>query len=449
MSALTTYRSGAQILPGYQLMRVLGRGGFGEVWRASAPGGAAKAIKLVPHAGDPDGPTAREVEGHRRVRGIRHPSLLPIERIEFVGDTLVVVMELADRNLADLYDERVQTSGAGIPRAELLDRMAEIAGALDTLHQGHGLVHLDVKPENIFLVGGHAKLADFGLVRSCGHVDELAITPAYAAPELFDGAVNLNADQYALATTYQEMLTGKRPYQGTDARAIMVQQLRSAPDVSPLPKSDRDTVRRALHADPDQRFPDCAAFLAALRSAGGFQAAPARMRTPGKTAALPREDHTTALGATKSDTVRLLAGKVLAAASGAQSGTVAAEFVAFLPQDIFACKLRGFIDDMQAETVAASLERTVLRLRPPGWLGGRRAVFVQVETSVRNPHSGYRVVSLSAWSADRKLDPGEWRRRAGLLVRYLKAHLMSVDREPLGNLSSLAVRAAVLHGNDS
>jgi hypothetical protein len=104
------------------------------------------------------------------------------------------------------------------------------------------------------------------------------------------------------------------------------------------------------------------------------------------------------------------------------------------------------VDGMSAETVAASMEKTVLRLRPPGWLGGRRAVFVQIETCVRNPHSGYRVVSLSAWSADRKIDPADWSRRSALLVRYLKAHLMAVDREPMGSLSSSAVRDAVLNG---
>src|SRR5690606_31217011 len=107
-----------------------------------------------------------------------------------------------------------QQGQPGIPRAELLELLRDAADALDFL-SASGLQHLDVKPENLLMVGGRVKVADFGLVqdiqdRTCSMM--AGMTPVYAPPEIFDGRPNARSDQYSLAIVYQEMLTGALPF---------------------------------------------------------------------------------------------------------------------------------------------------------------------------------------------------------------------------------------------
>src|SRR5262245_50749357 len=198
----------AEPIPGYRLLERLGRGGFGEVWKCEAPGGLFKAIKFVYGnlEGREDDRAKAEAEWRavERVKAIRHPFLLSMDRVELVGSELVIVSELADRNLHDLLRECRKGGKAGIPRAELIGYLREAAEVLDLLNIRHGLQHLDVKPHNLFLVSDHVKVADFGLVNSlgggeCGKVDLGAITPLYASPEVFEGSISRHSDQYSLA----------------------------------------------------------------------------------------------------------------------------------------------------------------------------------------------------------------------------------------------------------
>jgi len=151
-------------IPGYTLRERIGAGGYGEVWAAEAPGGLVKAIKFVYGQMD-EARAAREFKSLSLIKGVRHPFLLSLERIEVIDGQLLIVSELADGSLKDVFERYVKDGCAGIPRDELLDHLRDAADALDYMNSQHSLQHLDVKPENLLLVGGRIKVADFGLVK--------------------------------------------------------------------------------------------------------------------------------------------------------------------------------------------------------------------------------------------------------------------------------------------
>lgn len=260
-------RAGYEPIPGYVLEEVIGRGGFGEVWRASAPGGLKKAVKFVFGAQD-QSRAARELRSLERIRGVQHPFLLTLERFEAIDDQLVIVTELADCSLEDVQKKFQDNGSCGIPRDVLLSYLQDAADALDYLHESYQLQHLDIKPGNLLLVGGHVKVADFGLLKDLRDVEVSVVgglTPLYAPPELFDGQPNMNSDQYSLAVMYQELLTGSRPFNGRTIAQLATQHVHSAPNIDPLPPADRPVVARALEKNPERRFPNCKAFVEGLR----------------------------------------------------------------------------------------------------------------------------------------------------------------------------------------
>lgn len=267
-------------LPGYRLLEPIGTGGFGEVWKCVAPGGIYKAIKFVyGNLNALDGDDARavqEMKALERVKQVRHPFVCQIDRIEDVGGELVIVMELADRNLHECLVEYQQAGHPGVPRDILLGYLDDAAVGLDHLIEKHNLQHLDVKPRNLFTVADRAKVADFGLVKQLERSSSSGlmggVTPIYAAPETFQNKISKHSDQYSLAVVYVELLTGKRPFSGRNIRQLALQHMSEPPDLSMLPEADRPVVERALAKDPDERWPSCTAFIRALgpvRDPGG------------------------------------------------------------------------------------------------------------------------------------------------------------------------------------
>src|SRR5438105_2749744 len=242
----------AEPIPGYRLIGRLGGGGFGEVWKAEAPGGLHKAIKFVfgdLSAGQDGQRAEQELKALSRVKTVRHPYILSLERYDIIDGQLLIIMELADRNLWDRYKECRNQGLIGIPRDELLGYMREAGEALDLMNNQYQLQHLDIKPQNLFLIHQHMKVADFGLVKDLeGSQASVTggITPVYAAPETFDGRVSRFSDQYSFAIVYQEMLTGVRPFSGNNVRQLIMQHLSAAPNLSPLPEGDRAAIGRAL-----------------------------------------------------------------------------------------------------------------------------------------------------------------------------------------------------------
>src|SRR5260370_26874775 len=111
---------------------------------------------------------------------------------------------IGGQDLADRFKECRSQGLPGIPRAELLNYVAEAAEVLDLMNSQYQLQHLDIKPQNLFLVHQHIKVADFGLVKDTTDGKSLmtitgGVTPVYAAPETFDGQFSRESDQYSLA----------------------------------------------------------------------------------------------------------------------------------------------------------------------------------------------------------------------------------------------------------
>ena len=265
---------GQEPIPGYRLVEPLGEGGFGVVWKCQVTGGFHKAIKFV-HGDMEEGSNAatrQELHALECIKAIRHPFLLTMERVEVGEGRLMIVTELADQNLAELLRSYQQRGLPGIPRDELLELMLEAAEALDVLNLQFGLQHLDVKPHNLLVLGRHVKVADFGLVNrlessfhgGASGGESPGVTPLYASPEVLQGKVRAQSDQYSLAIVYQELLTGVLPFHGTNARHLILQHLQAQPDLTPLPEADRPQVARALAKDPSRRFTTCVDFIQAL-----------------------------------------------------------------------------------------------------------------------------------------------------------------------------------------
>jgi serine/threonine protein kinase len=274
------------------MLAPLGRGGFGEVWKCQAPGGIPKAIKFV--ADDSDslegsgGAFRQELESLEHIKSIRHPFMISMERVDVCDGELLIVMELADCSVNDVYVKYREAGKPGIPRDELLSYLREAAEVLDFMNRQHGLQHLDIKPHNLFLVSQHVKVADFGLVKSRaqrkkdpGPLMLSGVTPLYAAPEVYNGQFSDHSDQYSLAVTFQELLTGTLPFQGKNARQLMMRHLIGTPDLEALNPTDRAIVARALAKDPEQRFRSCSDFVNSL--------AVGRMVTPPVSAAADDE----------------------------------------------------------------------------------------------------------------------------------------------------------------
>lgn len=264
----------AEPIPGYRLIERLGGGGFGEVWKCEAPGQLLKAIKFVfgnledISAVEDSIKAEQELRSIDRIKKIRHPFILSIERCEIINGQLMIVTELADCNLYERFREYRGKGSMGIPREELLGYMEETAEALDIMTTEHDLLHLDIKPQNLFLMYNHIKIGDFGLVKDLEGMHAKVtggVTPVYAAPETFEGYVSRYSDQYSLAIVFQELLTGIRPFSGTSAKQLMLQHIQAPPMLDPLPPVDRPIIAKALAKKPSERWENCTAMVHALK----------------------------------------------------------------------------------------------------------------------------------------------------------------------------------------
>jgi hypothetical protein len=266
---------GFEPLPGYHLVERLGRGSFGEVWKAGSPGGGQVALKFIPldsHAG------AVERRALEFITGVRHPNLLALFGSWQIESFLMIGMELADRTLMSRYEAARAGGLPGIPFDELVEYLEGAARGLDYLNSRrhpHPLVpdrlvsfqHRDVKPTNLFLLGDGVKVGDWGLLRMLE--DALAdhsgpMTPRYAAPEFFRGQTSERSDQYSLAVTAYFLRTGHVPF----ADDAPWDRCLAPPDLHRLEDArERRALERALASNPQDRWPSCRDLVGALRSA--------------------------------------------------------------------------------------------------------------------------------------------------------------------------------------
>ena len=256
------------VVGGYVFRKRIGSGGSGEVWQATAPDGRDKAVKIIFGCLDERPGGMQELAAAQsRARSPRHEFLLALESIELIDGRVIIVTDLADGSLKDRFEECQADGLVGVPRDELMQYLFETAEALDYLERDHGLQHLDVKPENLLLLGGHIRVADFGLVKDMTEGTSSLInglTPKYAGPEVFDGKPSRRSDQYSLAIVFQELATGTSPFTGRTAAQLASQHLHSLPDLTPLSPLERFAVGKALSKDPALRFGSCREFVERL-----------------------------------------------------------------------------------------------------------------------------------------------------------------------------------------
>ncbi|MDF2745562.1 MAG: hypothetical protein K0S88_6942, partial [Actinomycetia bacterium] len=203
----------------------------------------------------------------RTAARLSHPNVVAVyDSGEERGLPWIVMEHVSGRTLRDLLDSQRRLSPE--TTAELL---GPVADALDHAHHA-GVVHLDVKPENLLLTSETVKVADFGLVRAAaqrGHGQALAATVHYCAPEVLRGGmVDGRADVYALGVVAWECVTGRPPFEG-DPRQVVQQHLggRVPPPSQVAGGIDAPfdaAVVRATDPDPARRFLRASDFAAAI-----------------------------------------------------------------------------------------------------------------------------------------------------------------------------------------
>src|SRR5437867_5992499 len=265
----------AKLQAQYRVVRLLGGGGMGAVYLARDLAlDREVAIKVVKTDS-----SAREV--HDRLRReartaakLSHPNIVPLHAFgEVEGMPYFVMGYVRGESLA----ARLRRDGK-LPEEETRRIVADLAEALDHAHR-QGLVHRDVKPDNVLLddESGRPLLTDFGVAKAVGRSETLTAvgsvvgTPSYMSPEQAAGRADIDgrSDVYSLGVMAYAMLTGRLPFEGKTAADVLTKHLTQEPpplrSLAPaLPDSTVLAVERCLAKDPARRWPDARSLKLAL-----------------------------------------------------------------------------------------------------------------------------------------------------------------------------------------
>lgn len=260
---------------GYRLLREVGRGASGAVFEATGPDGATVALKLlVPPPLLPEG--EREVLARRFLREARalaavdHPNVVRVLDAGEAEDTFYLALEFVDGpNLRQLLARRGPLAAEEVAAIAL-----QLGAALDAVHRA-GIVHRDVKPENLVLLpDGRVKLTDFGVAWMASEATltrsgAVLGSPAYMSPEQILGRpVDARSDVFSAAATLYQLLTGRLPFEGSSLleMAHRVAYEPPAPLPPEVPPALSRALLRGLEKSPGARYATGGALAEAIRA---------------------------------------------------------------------------------------------------------------------------------------------------------------------------------------
>ena len=257
----------------YRLQRLIGRGGFGEVWEAIDPELNRPVAVKIPRD-DRSFDPAKSLNEARKVALLKHPGIVPVHDVGHLADGCYIVCDLIDgQNLADwLQSNRPSSNDSAL-------LVASVADALDYAHS-HGLVHRDVKPQNILIDrSGRPHLTDFGIAlwqdQTTQTSSVTAGTLAYMSPEQASGQqdrMDSRTDIYSLGVVLYELLTGRLPFTATDPMDLWASVVSCSPRTPRtlnrrIPVSLERICLKAIAKQPENRFSTAGDFAIALRQA--------------------------------------------------------------------------------------------------------------------------------------------------------------------------------------
>src|SRR5579883_417226 len=262
-----------QQLGNYHLVRLLGQGGFADVYLGEHVHlGSQAAIKVL-HAHLAQEDWERFRSEARIIASLIHPHIVRLLDFDVEDGTPFLVMSYAPHGTL----RRRHASGTPLAPGVIVPYVRQVASALQYVHE-HRLIHRDVKPENLLLgAEDEVLLGDFGvaMIAQTSQQSESMIggTVAYMAPEQIQSKPCAASDQYALGVVAYEWLTGARPFDGSFTEVAAKQLLAPPPPlrarVPTLSPAIEAVVLRALAKDPQERFPGVQAFARALEAASG------------------------------------------------------------------------------------------------------------------------------------------------------------------------------------
>lgn len=261
-------RAGEQIGP-YTLISKLGRGAFGTVWlseRRTTIATTTAALK-IPLDDDVDLETIKH-EANLWVRASGHPNVLPIIEANIYDEQVIIASEYAPDGSLEAW---LKQNGGKSPSVEVaIEIVSGILSGLEHLH-ARNIIHRDIKPANILFQGNTPRLADFGISRVLKSTSQSSIvagTPAYMAPEAFDGKRNEQTDIWSVGVIFYHLLAGRLPFAQADITSLVGAILSRNPDPLPIsvPSPLQEIIACALTKDPSQRYKSAAEMRADLRN---------------------------------------------------------------------------------------------------------------------------------------------------------------------------------------